>query len=169
MFVSRSRRPFSVASSASQVAIACSSWRLVCGLGSWSAGVARGLRAPPNPRCTRPPTNKVDFAGFSLCCTGSAAWVLLSSAWAAGELRRSTESGLLVKMGGPSGPPFFLDLSVSKIAPRGLPNPRFRPGSSDPGRAKLDLLSLGREETISHVYRRVSLPQPGGGHHCWRA
>ena len=33
-------------------------------------------------------------------------------------------------------------LSGSKIAPRGLPNPRLGPGSGDPGRAKLDLPSL---------------------------
>ena len=35
-------------------------------------------------------------------------------------------------------------LSGSKIAPRGLSNPRFWPGSGDPGRAKLDLLRLTR-------------------------
>ena len=33
-------------------------------------------------------------------------------------------------------------LSGSKMAPRGLPNPRSWPGSGDPGRARLDLLSL---------------------------
>ena len=33
-------------------------------------------------------------------------------------------------------------LNRSKIAPRGLPNPRFWPGSGDPGRAKLDLPRL---------------------------
>ena len=32
--------------------------------------------------------------------------------------------------------------SGSKIAPRGLSNPRFGPGSGDPGRARLDLLSI---------------------------
>ena len=36
----------------------------------------------------------------------------------------------------------FATLSGSKIALRGLPNPRFWPGSGDPGRAKLDLLIL---------------------------
>ena len=35
-------------------------------------------------------------------------------------------------------------LSGSKIALRGLLNPRFGPGSDDPGRAKLDLLSLAK-------------------------
>ena len=35
-------------------------------------------------------------------------------------------------------------LSGSKIALRGLPNPRFGPGSGDPGRANLDLPRLKR-------------------------
>ena len=33
-------------------------------------------------------------------------------------------------------------ISGSRIALRGLPNPRLWPGSGDPGRAKLDLLSI---------------------------
>ena len=39
--------------------------------------------------------------------------------------------------GSPDGAP--KDISGSEIAPRGLPNPRFGPGSDDPGRAKTDL------------------------------
>jgi 6-phospho-beta-glucosidase len=42
-------------------------------------------------------------------------------------------------------------LSRSKNAPRGLPNPRFWPGSGDPDRAKLGLLRLDGEDVFDQV------------------
>jgi hypothetical protein len=42
----------------------------------------------------------------------------------------------------------FANLNGSKMALRGLPNPRPWPGSGDPGRAKLDLLNLRTYESL---------------------
>ncbi len=49
-------------------------------------------------------------------------------------------------------PGYLYSLSRSKIAPRGLSNPRFWPGSGDPGRAELDLQSLSTGGLWVHLY-----------------
>jgi len=57
------------------------------------------------------------------------------------SLNKEVEQGSFLRDG-----KIILRLNGSKIALRGLPNPRFWPGSGDPGRAKLDLLRLGDTE-----------------------
>jgi len=57
------------------------------------------------------------------------------------SLNEEVEQGAFLRDG-----EIILRLNGSKIALRGLPNPRFGPGSGDPGRAKLDLLRLGDTE-----------------------